>query len=141
MGCDFNAKGDRSFKRFEVGVESTDLSASYVVRNCNPPKGRFRLLFYSCSFVNGLFREIRPKAARCKMCCLAHHRLLWQGRRQARYLSDFRIFVADGIPLGRRAEFQGGGLVRSLEGWRAVAVPHKIAALSAPITMALSRRW
>ena len=52
----------------------------------------------------------------------------------------YRTFVVDGIPLGRRAEFQGGGLVRSLEGWRAVAVPHKIAALSAPITMALSRR-
>ena len=34
----------------------------------------------------------------------------------------YRSFVADGIPLGRRPEFQGGGLVRSLGGWRAVAV-------------------
>ena len=33
-----------------------------------------------------------------------------------------RTFVADGIPLGRRPEFQGSGLVRSLGGWRAVAV-------------------
>ncbi len=32
----------------------------------------------------------------------------------------YRSFVADGIPLGRRPEFQGGGLVRSLGGWRAV---------------------
>ncbi len=34
----------------------------------------------------------------------------------------YRTFVADGIPLGCRVEFQGGGLVRSLGGWRAVAV-------------------
>ncbi len=34
----------------------------------------------------------------------------------------YRTFVADGIPLGRRPEFQGGGLVRSLGGWHAVAV-------------------
>ncbi len=35
---------------------------------------------------------------------------------------SYRTFVADGIPLGRRVEFQGGSLVRSLGGWRAVGV-------------------
>jgi len=39
--------------------------------------------------------------------------------RRARYA--YRRFVADGVPLGRRPELQGGGLVRSLGGWRAVA--------------------
>jgi hypothetical protein len=33
----------------------------------------------------------------------------------------YRAFVAAGVPLGRRPELQGGGLVRSLGGWRAVA--------------------
>ncbi len=33
----------------------------------------------------------------------------------------YRAFVAAGIPLGRRPEFQGGGLIRSLEGWEAYA--------------------
>ncbi len=32
----------------------------------------------------------------------------------------YRAFVAAGIPQGRRPEFQGGGLVRSLGGWEAV---------------------
>jgi REP element-mobilizing transposase RayT len=39
-------------------------------------------------------------------------------RRRARHA--YRTFVADGIPQGRRSELQGGGLVRSLGGWRAV---------------------
>ncbi len=34
--------------------------------------------------------------------------------------SQYRAFVAAGIPLGRRPEFQGGGLIRSLGGWQAV---------------------
>ena len=33
----------------------------------------------------------------------------------------YRAFVASGIPQGRRPELQGGGLVRSHGGWRAVA--------------------
>jgi len=33
----------------------------------------------------------------------------------------YRAFVAQGIPQGRRPELQGGGLVRSLGGWTAVA--------------------
>ncbi len=32
----------------------------------------------------------------------------------------YEIFVADGVSQGRRAELQGGGLVRSSGGWRAV---------------------
>ncbi len=38
--------------------------------------------------------------------------------RQAR--SQYRGFVAAGIPLGRRPDLQGGGLVRSVGGWQAV---------------------
>ena len=33
----------------------------------------------------------------------------------------YHAFVAAGVPLGRRAEFQGGGLLRSVGGWQAVA--------------------
>jgi REP element-mobilizing transposase RayT len=33
----------------------------------------------------------------------------------------YRAFVAAGVPQGRRPEFQGGGLRRSLGGWQAVA--------------------
>jgi REP element-mobilizing transposase RayT len=33
---------------------------------------------------------------------------------------QYRAFMAAGIPLGRRPELQGGGLVRSAGGWRAV---------------------
>lgn len=39
---------------------------------------------------------------------------LFRARRQ------YRAFVAAAIPLGRRPELQGGGLVRSAGGWRAV---------------------
>ena len=43
------------------------------------------------------------------------------GPTPARARKAYRAFVAEGIPLGRRPELQGGGLVRSLGGWRAVA--------------------
>jgi hypothetical protein len=33
----------------------------------------------------------------------------------------YRAFVAEGVPQGRRPELQGGGLIRSLGGWAAVA--------------------
>lgn len=33
----------------------------------------------------------------------------------------YRTFVAEGMGSGRRAEFQGGGLIRSVGGWHAVA--------------------
>ena len=33
----------------------------------------------------------------------------------------YHAFVAQGLPQGRRPEFQGGGLLRSLGGWQAVA--------------------
>ena len=39
-------------------------------------------------------------------------------RRRAR--PAYRTFVAEGIPSGRRPEFQGGGLLRSQGGWAAV---------------------
>ena len=43
------------------------------------------------------------------------------GPTPARARKAYRGFVVDGIPLGRRPELQGGGLIRSLGGWRAVA--------------------
>jgi len=41
-------------------------------------------------------------------------------RHPRRARQAYRAFVAQGIPQGRRPEFQGGGLVRSLGGWVAV---------------------
>lgn len=41
-----------------------------------------------------------------------------RGLRHAR--AQYRAFVTAGIPLGRRPELQGGGLIRSLGGWQAV---------------------
>jgi len=43
------------------------------------------------------------------------------GPTRRRAIRAYRAFVADGIPHGRRPELQGGGLVRSLGGWHAVA--------------------
>ena len=43
------------------------------------------------------------------------------GPTPARARKAYRAFVGDGIPRGRRPELQGGGLLRSLGGWRAVA--------------------
>jgi REP element-mobilizing transposase RayT len=43
------------------------------------------------------------------------------GPTPARARRAYRAFVAAGIPQGRRPEFQGGGLRRSLGGWQAVA--------------------
>ncbi len=42
------------------------------------------------------------------------------GSRRAR--GHYRAFVAEGVARGRRPEFQGGGLIRSLGGWEAVRV-------------------
>jgi REP element-mobilizing transposase RayT len=42
------------------------------------------------------------------------------GPTQRRAIQAYRTFVHDGIPLGRRPELQGGGLIRSLGGWNAV---------------------
>ena len=46
-----------------------------------------------------------------------------------RALHAYRAFVAEGLPQGRRPEFQGGGLVRSLGGWQAVATARRGEAL------------
>jgi hypothetical protein len=43
------------------------------------------------------------------------------GSRPARARPAYRAFVAAGLPQGRRPDLQGGGLVRSLGGWQAVA--------------------
>jgi hypothetical protein len=43
------------------------------------------------------------------------------GATPARARRAYQAFVAAGVPLGRRPEFQGGGLRRSLGGWQAVA--------------------
>jgi REP element-mobilizing transposase RayT len=42
------------------------------------------------------------------------------GPTPARARQAYRTFVADGVPLGRRPDLQGGGLIRSLGGWQAV---------------------
>jgi putative transposase len=46
--------------------------------------------------------------------------LNWFGRSEAQAVRAYRAYVAAGIPLGRRPELVGGGLVRSLGGWAAV---------------------
>ncbi|MFA5027829.1 MAG: transposase, partial [Candidatus Methylomirabilota bacterium] len=46
--------------------------------------------------------------------------LAWFGRPEARAVRAYRAYVAAGIPLGRRPDLVGGGLVRSLGGWAAV---------------------
>ena len=43
------------------------------------------------------------------------------GPTPARARRAYRAFIAAGLPQGRRPELQGGGLLRSLGGWRAVA--------------------
>ncbi len=43
------------------------------------------------------------------------------GVRLGRARRAYRGFVADGVPAGRRPEFQGGGLLRSLGGWERLA--------------------
>jgi hypothetical protein len=44
----------------------------------------------------------------------------WFGRTQAQAVRAYRAYVAAGVPLGRRPDLGGGGLVRSLGGWAAV---------------------
>jgi len=60
---------------------------------------------------------------------MGHTRRPWQASQSVlahfgsslfRARQQYRAFVAAGIPLGRRPELQGGGLVRSAGGWRAV---------------------
>ncbi len=42
------------------------------------------------------------------------------GKRVRQARAQYERFVADGVDRGRRAEFQGGGLIRSAGGWAAV---------------------
>jgi len=44
----------------------------------------------------------------------------WFGRRESKAVAEYRQYVEQGVPLGRRPELVGGGLVRSLGGWSAV---------------------
>jgi putative transposase len=44
----------------------------------------------------------------------------WFGRAPAPAVRAYRAYVAAGVPLGRRLDLVGGGLVRSLGGWAAV---------------------
>jgi len=53
------------------------------------------------------------------------------GPTPARARRAYRAFVAAGVPQGRRPEFQGGGLIRSLGGWQAVAAQRRA---SPPVT-------
>jgi hypothetical protein len=43
------------------------------------------------------------------------------GRTETEAVRAYRMFVAEGLPLGRRPDLVGGGLVRSLGGWAAVS--------------------
>ena len=43
--------------------------------------------------------------------------LAWFGAPERRALRAYRRYMREGIPLGRRSELVGGGLVRSLGGW------------------------
>ncbi len=42
------------------------------------------------------------------------------GKEPRRARAQYHSFVADGVDRGRRPEFQGGGLIRSVGGWTAV---------------------
>jgi len=57
-----------------------------------------------------------PRAWQDTATILAHF-----GATRRRAIRAYRAFVAEGIPHGRRPEFQGGGLLRSHGGWAAVA--------------------
>ncbi len=48
------------------------------------------------------------------------HVLAWFGRRETAAVQAYRQYVEDGIPLGRRPELVGGGLIRSRGGWSQV---------------------
>ncbi len=43
------------------------------------------------------------------------------GKQKNRAIRDYEAFVEEGLHQGRRAELVGGGLIRSIEGWSAVA--------------------
>jgi len=51
------------------------------------------------------------------------------GPTRRRALAAYQAFVAAGRPQGRRPEFQGGGLIRSLGGWAAVTATRRRGAL------------
>jgi putative transposase len=46
--------------------------------------------------------------------------LSWFGERERNAMRAYREYVEQGIPLGRRSELVGGGLIRSLGGWSQV---------------------
>jgi REP element-mobilizing transposase RayT len=46
--------------------------------------------------------------------------LAWFGRTERRAIRAYRAYVQEGVPLGRRPELVGGGLVRSAGGWAEV---------------------
>ena len=46
--------------------------------------------------------------------------LSWFGKTEKEALAAYRQYVEEGIPLGRRPELVGGGLIRSLGGWSQV---------------------
>ncbi len=47
------------------------------------------------------------------------------GRGEREAVKAYRQYVKDGIPLGRRPELVGGGLIRSLGGWSQVKSPRR----------------
>ncbi len=48
------------------------------------------------------------------------------GASQAAARQAYRVFVADGITLGRRPELTGGGLVRSAGGWKTITARRRL---------------
>ncbi len=51
--------------------------------------------------------------------------LAWFGESEHRAINRYRDFVREGIPLGRRPDLVGGGLVRSAGGWAEVRARHR----------------
>lgn len=44
----------------------------------------------------------------------------WFGQRERKAVAEYRQYMEQGVPLGKRPELVGGGLIRSLGGWSAV---------------------
>jgi hypothetical protein len=51
--------------------------------------------------------------------------LAWFGDSERRAINRYRDFVREGVPVGRRPDLVGGGLVRSAGGWAEVRARHR----------------
>jgi putative transposase len=97
---------------------------------CPLPAASCQLFFIArCQIVPDLRTLARyPYAGHAALC--GTRAVPWQetatvlahfGKSGSKARAAYRAFVAAGIPQGRRQDLQGGGLIRSLGGWQAVA--------------------